>query len=119
MLSNDHPKFDLFLNPLRPAAAAVEEAGDDNNEDHDAKVDDKEEQNKLMRLMGCMCTNAMKARSEVDAKKLTATESLLTAQEKKNKLIKKHHGILLFPSSKGKRNPIVRTYMQIKRRSIL
>ena len=69
--------------------------------------------------MGRKRAKAVNARSEVEENKIKVAEASLAEQKKKNRLIEEHHELFSFTSNTDNSDPLVREYMQIKRRRAL
>lgn len=116
-LLKDHPKFDVLLNPVQPTA--VQKESDDVADEDDTNEEDVVEKDEYKRPIGRKRAKAADARAEIDCKKLKVAEASVAAQEKKNKLIEEHHEILLFTAKPDENDPLVREYMNMKRRAVL
>ena len=114
----EHPKFDLLLHP--PASPTPTPSANENHDTDDTNdEDDKEQKEEYKRPMRPKRAKAADARADVDAKKLKLAEASLATLQKKNQLIEEHHEIMLFTAKTDDSDPVVRQYMQIKRRRAL
>lgn len=121
-LLKDHPKFDLLLHPPTPSEPAppVEIEGEEERENgYGNNSEDNNESESFRRPLGRKRAKACDAKIELDAKRIKIAREALDAQKERNELLRSQQEMLLFTSQVDTTDPLVKEYMDIKRKQAL